>query len=279
MLKHVRVAALLSPILLLAGSAAAVTITSTTIETNASITGAGSDPKGPANSGTLLSQVIDPNGAGEGFIGDAAARAAQNVAGDGALAVEGLYANPPGRIVLLGETSWIQTAEITGGSPETLSIALSIAAPRLAFSDFAGVGLGADELVSSYVIELLLDGNPIFGSTATFRGGRGSSLLEETGTDLGGTFFDSGSLLGYDFDPLVTSVGLGTFDPGETLTVEYRMRVLVDTPQFETGGSASIGDPTDLSGPDVTQVRLVPEPSTGALVALALLGLGVARRR
>ncbi len=107
--------------------------------------------------------------------------------GFGAVAAEGLYASPPGRIVLESQSTWTQTAEITGAASEDLSIVLSITAPRLQIQDFADVGVGVNENIARYELELTLDGSPIFGSSATFRGGRAGNTLSETGTDLGGT--------------------------------------------------------------------------------------------
>lgn len=260
-------------------------ITSSSILTNASITLEGDDPKGPASAGTLLSQVIDD----DGFLGDfsdaASARGAFSTSGTGAVSVEGVYASPSlGPITLLAETTWTQTAEITGSSAESLSMQLKIAPATLTLIDFAFVGVGSNESTASYDLALKLNGSTVFDSTAVLSGGRSNHSLFESGTDLGGVFFDNGSTLGYNFSPLTTSIELGTFDPGDMLTIEYMMRASVTTPQFETGGAANIGDPLNLGG-DAVELLLtskppsaVPEPST-ALSLLLVLGLMPANRR
>jgi len=274
----------LTGLALLTGAMAnAATITGTMITTKASITAAGTDIQGPAGSGSLLSQLADSNGYQTDFGGDALARAGQNISGDGGVYVNGLYASPPDRIVLTAESIWEQTAEITGASPEALAMSLDIVAPHLSITDFAfvGGGLPANDNIVSYALSLLLNGAVVFESAAVLTGGRAGHTLVKSGADLGGIFFSSGGTIGYDFDSLVTSVPLGTFDPGETLSVEYRMTVTVDTPQLETGGEAFVGDPLNLSGPDAVTVQLItiPEPTTLAAISLGSLALVLAKRR
>ena len=85
-------------------------------------------------------------------------------------------------------------------------------------------------------------------ASANLIGGFVSHVLVEGGTSLSPTFVPGSSIFGYDFQPYADVLNLGSFNPGETVTVEYEMRVSVDTPGFEAGGRAQIGDPFDLDG-------------------------------
>jgi hypothetical protein len=55
-------------------------------------------------------------------------------------------------------------------------------------------------------------------------------------------------VFGYDFQSYTDMINLGPVVAGGTMTVEYEMVVRVDTPGFEAGGRAQIGDPFDLDG-------------------------------
>ena len=103
-------------------------------------------------------------------------------------------------------------------------------------------------------------------------GGFVSHVLNTSGTSLSPAFVGGGSTFGYDFDSAVGTLNLGTFNPGESVTVEYEMVAQVDTPGFELGGLAQVGDPFDLTGtPGFTGTFLangvvaVEESSWGAI--------------
>lgn len=276
---------LLAPALV-PGSAAAVTITGTTITTFAESvgpTGSTTDAKGPVGSGSLLSSVVDPTGSLRDFSGPAYADAGQSVGGFAAVGAEGAYADGSARHTLTATTTWEQTASITGGSAEALSVLLKITPGQLALIDFAGLAATDPErMMASYDIALDVNGTTVFDSGALLEGGLVSHVLTETGTSLGASFFQDAAfpnnVFGYDFGALLTSVSIGTFNPGENLTITYTMTVNVDTPGFETGGAALIGDPLDLSAGNAVEITLVPEPGLALLGLVALLAAARARR-
>jgi hypothetical protein len=103
-----------------------------------------------------------------------------------------------------------------------------------------------------------------FEATAHLIGGFVSHVLTESGTSLNPVFVGSGSVFGYDFQGLSSELDLGAVGPGESVTVEYEMIARVETPGFEAGGRADIGDPFDLSGTPGFDGALVPSGPVSA---------------
>ena len=100
----------------------------------------------------------------------------------------------------------------------------------------------------SFDLTIRANGSPVFQSSAILLGGSVSHQLIESGTSLSPSLVDNGSRFGYEFQALTDVIDLGMVDPGASITVEYEMVAQVDTPGFEAGGRAQIGDPFDLEG-------------------------------
>jgi len=81
------------------------------------------------------------------------------------------------------------------------------------------------------------------------------------------------------FDDLSGSVD-GFLADGATVAARSQMYISLIAPGFETGGSASIGDPLDLpAGAFSSSIGIVPVPAAVWLFASGLIGLtGIARR-
>ena len=183
---------------------------------------------------------------------------------------------------ITSRTTWRDSPVAAGPN----AITLFIKPGELTFSDFAGMGLAAPAIEASYLIELTLNGVPVFSSQAALRGGVIEHTLTESGTDLGGTFFRDAvyefNVRGYRFDPYITTIALGVL--AITDVVEYILQARVSGPGFETGGRAIIGDPFDLAG-EGSSIRFagpVPEPRRYLMLIfeLALLaGLDRQKRR
>jgi hypothetical protein len=71
---------------------------------------------------------------------------------------------------------------------------------------------------------------------------------------------------GYLFDPLFTTIDLGTLTTSDV--VRYTMEVGVSGPGLETGAFARIGDPFDLSGSG-SSIVFAPEPAATLLLGIA----------
>ena len=108
--------------------------------------------------------------------------------------------------------------------------------------------------------------------------------LIETGTDLGGTYFGGGNNFGYNFDPFNGSVDLGIFDAGDAFTLEYLITTTVVGRGTESGATASVEDPFNVTGTGTygggiiaTEVTSVPVPATVVLFLAGFLALGLTR--
>ncbi len=255
--------------------------------------GAATDSDGPQAGGALSSQVTTTGASSVcSFTGSCAlgqltaghATAAQNetvfgifsaLEADGTFFVGGQSANNS----LLARTSWQDSPSAAGPT----SITLLIKPGELGFSDFNGQSLlSIVPIEARFKIELTVNGTRFFFAEAILRGGRNGHSLTENGTDLGGTGFADvdfpNNVLGYRFDPLLTTIDLGNLSP--TDVVLYTMEVSVSGPGLETGGFARVGDPFDLSGSGSSISFAVPEPSAAVLLAMAgALGLARGSRR
>lgn len=172
---------------------------------------------------------------------------------------------------ITSRTTWQESPLVAGIN----SITLFLKPGELTFSDFAGISLAAPTIEASYLIELKLNGAPVFSSEAVLRGGKNGHTLTEIGTDLGGTYFSDAdfpsNVQGYRFDPYITTIQLGVL--ATTDVVEYVMQARVSGPGFETGGRAIIGDPFDLAGggSSITFAAQVPEPSSFFMLCIGLI--------
>jgi len=248
------------------------------------------DPNSAAG-GTVTSNVTsaDPNVAAYDFSGPGYARAA-NV--DGITAVDANAAYADGQNVshvMRAEAVFADTVTNGSGSAQDFFYDFTVFGPVLELADFAGIGIGPQEIRASYLIEIRVDGSAVWSSSATLRGGDVSSTLDQSGVILNSTAIGAApGIFGFAFDDLTTSVLLGNFAGGASFAFEALVEVSVDARGFETGGRARIGDPGDIgAAPGVSGViraqdgggSPVPAPGTLLIVATGVLLLGAARRR
>lgn len=204
------------------------------------------DSQGPAGSGSLLaSQSWGP---GQGFNDptlSARALAAQNDAGVSAVWVEA-QPNTPNNDYQMAAARWSETVTHTGAQPAEYVYEFHVNPAHLALKDQSASGPGNDS--ASYEMEVRLNGNVVFQSSASLSGPANNPQLTKSGTDFGSTFFDepSAHTYGYDFQAYDGLLSLGTYLPGQSLTVEVVLRVSNSIVVDGMGAYAGIGDPLDL---------------------------------
>ena len=254
-------------------------------------TGPAIDTQGPATSGSLFSEVLDPAGFDIAFNEDAYARAAANVSGTGAVTANGVFANgDPAPNILTGLAVLTSDFTNTTGDVAPFKYSFFLPGPRLTIADFAGLSAS-----DSATIELFFDFRvsldfgsgfvPHIVSQGLLTGGTSDFILDTAGTNpLASAFFTDAArpnnVFGYQFDDFSGSVS-GMLANGETVAVQSQLYVQVGTPGFEAGGAASIGDPLDLSASAFSgSLTVVPVPAAAWLFASGLFGLiALARRR
>lgn len=264
-----------------AGNANALAIRATAGSTN-SAAGPSSNSDGESNvaaSGVVTANASAP---GDNVISGSAA---QVDTGDSAVAAGGFGANgigSPNTTLADATTSFSETYTNSSAGTRLYSLDFSLSEIRLRFQDFFGGSNSGEHMHASYLVDILLDGGSIFSSAAELSGGRVDHTLTESGTDLGGVADGLGTgEFGYTFAPSSFSLGLGSYDAGESFTLEAILGVHVDFPGFEAGAIATVGDPNGLTRApglslEVSSVPTgaVPAPGTWFLLGAGLFGLG-----
>ena len=259
-----------------------------TFATDAHIDGI-SDPQGPATIGTLTSQVLDFTASDFEFAGPALAGATANDSGGAALGVEGIFFFGQPFVPMDASTTFADQFTNTTGIAQNYVYDFQISGASLAIADYAGMSntvLPHPNSMFEIGVTASVDGNDDFiNSTATLAGGILSHNLATGGSDpLGSTFYSdpSGNIFGYDFDTL-NGQFTGVILPGDTLTIMADLSVSVETPGFETGGAAYIGDPFNTSIPGGFSSNLiitpVPEMETWAMMMAGIGFMGWRLRR
>lgn len=212
------------------------------------------------------------------------ARAAQNEAGKGAVAANGVWGGigyNGSQSTLTASSSWSNTYTNNTANTQNLNYNFSIDGASLVLGDWAG----ASGMLASYAIDITLNGTSLFSSGALLEGGSPGHTLTKTGTDLGDAFFDSGAVFGYDFNAYIGTLDLGSLLAGESFTLAYEMTVIASSYGGETGAAASIGDPNSLEGggrglSGAIGVNPVPIPAAVWLFGSGLVGLiGFGKRK
>ncbi len=260
-------------------------------ETNAEIDStsfSSSDPKGPTSLGSILSLVEDPSGTSVDFSSQAAvASAAADDTGSSAVSVNGLYTSGPNINDLYAEATFTEMFENTSKVVQNFDYSFTLNGPRLTIGDFTGFSdTSIPTIKSDYEFFVLVDNGgtiDLLDSFAELKGGNNGHNLDVGGTNpLGSTFFaDSPFEFGYQFDNLADSIS-GTILPGDTLTIVSQISAIVETPGFETGAAAAIGDPLNLTGGGFSGeliVTPIPEASTVVMMGLGLAGVAFQLRR
>jgi len=207
-----------------------------------------SDPQGPSST-VVTSSLSFPGSATIDFSQDGFGEAVQRPDGVGAVLVDALFANGQPGNSALAQTTWTETATNLSGVPTAYTFDFLITPASLRIGDFAGLEeTDIQRPDVSFLATIRVDGVPVFVAGANLIGGSVSHVLNETGTSLSPTFVGGGTVFGYDFQGFADTLDLGAVAPGASITVEYEMIARVDTPGFEAGGRAQLGDPFDLDG-------------------------------
>lgn len=225
--------------------------------------------QGPANSGELLAAVRFEQGRGTTLEDSCRAIAAQSVNGVASALTEcfnSFLAKTDN--TLEASTSWDSVVTNTSTRLLHYVYAFRIKAVELSLHDL-GMLTDQDPLAprAQYDVEVRLNGNLIFESHGLLSGGAGGHVLQEQGTDLGGTFFRQGSLFGYRYPTFDGMVSLGFLAPGEQLRVQAKLIARMKSRLAGTGAIAGIGDPLDLKGDPGIDSEIVPDETIAVVPA------------
>ena len=206
-----------------------------------------SDPQGPSanavNSGLTFASTSTIDFAATGF-----GEANQRPDGKGAVLADALFANGQTGNYVEARTTWTDTATNNSAGPVAYVFDFLITPASLRIADFAGLPDVANNAPDvSFRATIRANGSVVFEAEAHLIGGDVSHVLNEAGTSLSPSFV-AGSIFGYDFQSHSEVLDLGTVASGDSMVVEYEMVARVDTPGFEAGGRAQIGDPFNLEG-------------------------------
>ncbi len=280
-----------------------VNVQALVLETNAEHLVGGSvlhdDPQSDISPASITSTFTLPNTVGSGIAIDGSFTmggpyaTASNDSGAGAVAAGGLFYAGNAIHEMRATSRNTDTVINDSGATQEFFYDFTVNGPGLYLADFAGTGVSPGAPVSRYDITVLVDGLPMWESSAILEGGLLGHSLTESGTDLGGTYDAiSSNLFGYRFGDYSDTISLGIFNDGDSFVFETVMSVSISAFPAELGGLAFIGDPGNIvgmggnifsqtvgggggGGPTTTVV----EPGTYALLGVGLLGLLLSARR
>ena len=155
-------------------------------------------------------------------------------------------------------------------------------------------------IYESYAEDVLADGSVVVGASSTgidtaeaFRwtqaggmvglgnlpgGGRSSAAISADGSVIVGGGFDAT----FQDTALIWSSGVGPRSLKDVLAADYGLDLTGSDLSYATGISADgltiVGGGTNPSGQPEAWIAVIPEPSTGLLLALGLVGLSLRRR-
>ncbi len=247
-----------------AGAAQAQTVSSNVEGTVAGVFS--NDPKGPTGSGPVNSFLDFADGFDFDFEDPAFGSAVQRLDGVGAVVAEGLFADgQPGPNVIVASTTWSESVTNNTAGPASYSFTFFITPAELWIGDYAGAS-ASNPLApqANFDLSITVNGQVVFEAGAELRGGFNGHVLTESGTSLNPALTPDPlppftAIFGYIFDSYIDVLSLGTFNPGETVTVEYQMQASVSAPGFETGARAQVGDPFDLDGTPGFTGSIIPD--------------------
>jgi len=217
-----------------------------------------SDPQGPSGS-AVNSGLSFAGSASLDFSVDGFGEAVQRPDGVGAVLADALFANGQTGNYVEARTSWTDTATNTSGGPIDYVFNFLITPPSLRIGDYAGISDTSPQRPDiSFHVTISANNVVVFEAEAHLIGGDVSHVLNETGTSLTPSFV-AGSEFGYDFQAYSDILNLGTVANNSSITVVYEMVARVDTPGYEVGGRAQIGDPFDLDGTPGFSGTLMPD--------------------
>lgn len=223
------------------------------------------DAPAPARSGEVLAAVRFSEGRGIAFDDSCRALAAQTEGGVAASLAECFNElESKADNTLEARTSWDSIVTNNSNRPLHYVYQFRIKGIELVLRD---LGMLTDQTpfapFAEYGVEIRLDGNILFESHGVLVGGAGRHLLQETGTDLGGTFFQLGTLFGYQYPIFDGALSLGFLDPGEDFHVEATLLARTRTRLALTGAMATIGDPLDMKGDPGIDSDIIPDETIG----------------
>jgi len=268
---------------------------SVTAESNGA-SGTISDSDTSNTPGTVEATVLDPNGFSIDFSGPASARAIQSSNGNAAVSVAGLFASGATGRSLTARAVLEETITNTTTLMQAVTFNFRIVPIVMELIRFSRYGVTFAN-TASYDIDIRQDGGEIFASGADLVGLNNLvQLFDDADTDpnatslngiVSGPITETGSTTA-EFGAFSGSIALGILDAGQSTTIIYSMLASFTGPEFETGGSVSIGDPLNFdTSPglsfDVIFTEIpsapVPAPATFVLFGIGLAVLGWAGRR
>jgi hypothetical protein len=262
-----------------------------------------SDSDTSITTGTVTAMVLDPNGTMRDLSGFATALAIQSSDGNAVVSVSGLFSNGVTGRSLTALALFEESVTNNTALAQAVTFNFMIAPISLELDRFTRYGV-VFVSTSSYDIAIEQDGVGIFASGAQLVGVNNLvQLFDDADTDPSATTLNgvvSGPITGSgttvaNFGAFFGSIDLGILDPGLSTTIVYSMLASFTGPEFESGGTVSVGDPLNFEtmpgltvtftftdvvpGAEVVEIDVKPgsdpnavNPRSKGVISVAVLG-------
>lgn len=275
----------------------------TVITESSGASGTISDSATSNTPGTVTATVLDPNGTLPDFSGFATSLAIQSSDGNALVSVSGLFSNGTTGRALTALALFEESVTNNTALAQAVTFNFVIAPTSLELIRFSRYGVTFAS-TASYDIAIEQDGIGIFASGAQLVGINNLvQLFDDADTDPSATTLNgvvSGPITGSgttvaNFGAYSGSIDLGILAPGLSTTIFYSMLASFTGPEFESGGTVSIGDPLNFgitpgievsfefsdapSGDEVVEIDVKPgsdpnavNPRSKGVIPVAVLG-------